>query len=587
MQEEDENINLKDIANFLKRRKKFISLISIGGFLASILYAFLKPPLWEGHFQIVLTNPKSSSDSRINNFLNQNQNLSKLIGINKEGNAIKTEITILKSPLVLRPVFNFVKQERIKNGETVEELNFRVWQKNNFVINLEEDTSVLNIYYRDLNKKLVLPVLNLISKDYQDYSGRNRRTGIDNGISYLNNQVSLYKTKSIIALKKLEDYGIQNKITLLKSNTTSFESNLSFDTNGFLNNSQNKDFLTDVETGRDKALSKILNIKSQIKSLDKLRVGKEDREIMYFGIKNQLFEENSLINQINQNEIELSRAKEIFSPTDILVRKLELQRKGLLAALKSQTIGFLEGQLIDAEDTLKIYERPQNVLVEYKQLYRDSKFTEETLAKLELKLQQLLLEKSKYEEPWELISNPYLLEKPVGLSKSQTILAGTFLGMLLGILISFIKEKSSNLIFSKGEFEKILNYPFLMTIPNAKETSLNEYIDILINTDLFINVKEDYCLIAPYSEGKFNPLFKNFAEELKKSLMPANIQICNKISEANKYKNKILLFTSGNLSKNELDKVINSLNLQKGTVLGWIYFDNTLDNLKDKNFRII
>ena len=120
-----------------------------------------------------------------------------------------------KSPLVLRPVFNFVKQERIKNGKSVEELNFRVWQKNNFVISLEEDTSVLNIYYRDLNKKLVLPVLNLISKDYQDYSGRNRRTGIDNGISYLKNQVSLYKIRSINSLKKLEDYGIKNKIRYL------------------------------------------------------------------------------------------------------------------------------------------------------------------------------------------------------------------------------------------------------------------------------------------------------------------------------------------------------------------------------------
>ena len=56
MQEENENIDLKEIAHFLKRRKKFISYISIGGFLASILYAFFKPPLWEGHFQIVLIN---------------------------------------------------------------------------------------------------------------------------------------------------------------------------------------------------------------------------------------------------------------------------------------------------------------------------------------------------------------------------------------------------------------------------------------------------------------------------------------------------------------------------------------------------
>ena len=78
MQEEDENIDLKDIAAFLKRRKKFISLLSVGGFLASIIYASLKPPLWEGHFQIVLTNPKSSSDSRINNFKSKSKSISLL-----------------------------------------------------------------------------------------------------------------------------------------------------------------------------------------------------------------------------------------------------------------------------------------------------------------------------------------------------------------------------------------------------------------------------------------------------------------------------------------------------------------------------
>ena len=59
------------------------------------------------------------------------------------------------------------------------------------------------------------------------------------------------------------------------------------------------------------------------------------------------------------------------------------------------------------------------------------------------------------------------------------------------------------------------------------------------------------------------------------------------MSESNQYTNKILLFKSGNLSKIELKKVINSLDLQNGNVLGWIYFDNELDNSKNKNSKIL
>ena len=583
--DENEEIDFKQIYSFLKRRKKNISIITLGGFLISAFYLIFRNPLWEGHFQIVLTNPESGSSGGINNFLSQNRNLSNLIGINSGGNEINTEITILKSPLVLRPVFEFVKKERVKNGKSIEGFNFRGWQRNNLDISLEKDTSVLNLYYRDHNKKLILPVLNLISNDYQDYSGRNRRIGIDNGLNYLKDQVSLYKVKSINSLKRLEEYGIKNKISLINSDSSILKSSSSFEAiQSFGDIRSNKSFLTDVEEGRDIALSKIRNIQSQIKSLNGLKVGQNDKEILYFGIKNQVVDKNKLIDEIAKNEIKLSLAKTNFLPKDVLLKQLEMRREVLIDTLKLQTSGLLKGQLIDAKDKLKIYERPQNVIFEYKQLYRDSQLNERTLGKLESELQQLLLEKSKYEKPWELISNPYLLEKPVGLSKSRVILTGTFLGFLLGLLISFIKDKTSNLVYSKKEFEKLIDYPFLITIPTTNNSSFDEYIDILINTDLFINIdKNNYCLIAPSNDGDVNPLFKNFAEKLKRSLSPKDIKLCKKLSDANQYSNKILLFTSGNLSKIELKKVINSLNLQNGNVLGWIYFDNELDKFKVSN----
>ena len=50
---------------------------------------------------------------------------------------------------------------------------------NNLSVNLERGTSVLDITYRDTDKNLVLPVIELISKKYQDYSGRDREKRIN------------------------------------------------------------------------------------------------------------------------------------------------------------------------------------------------------------------------------------------------------------------------------------------------------------------------------------------------------------------------------------------------------------------------
>ena len=81
-----------------------------------------------------------------------------------------TQVGILKSPSVLMPTFEFVYATN-RNAEPGFDLLFSKWKKNNLKIQLEDDTSILNISYRDTNKNLVVPVLQKISSTYQEYSG--------------------------------------------------------------------------------------------------------------------------------------------------------------------------------------------------------------------------------------------------------------------------------------------------------------------------------------------------------------------------------------------------------------------------------
>ena len=92
--------------------------------------------------------------------------------------SIKTELEILKSPSVLMPVFDYVKVHDSKQSNQNETFLFKSWLKNNLEFELKKGTSIMIVKYNDDEKELIIPVLEKITKTYQDYSGKNREEEI-------------------------------------------------------------------------------------------------------------------------------------------------------------------------------------------------------------------------------------------------------------------------------------------------------------------------------------------------------------------------------------------------------------------------
>ena len=86
----------------------------------------------------------------------------------------------------------------------------------NLTINLVKGTSVLELTYRDTDKDIVLPVIQQISEAYQEYSGRDRERGINQAIQYLDQQIEIYKKKSIESLRAAQQYGFEQNLTASK-----------------------------------------------------------------------------------------------------------------------------------------------------------------------------------------------------------------------------------------------------------------------------------------------------------------------------------------------------------------------------------
>ena len=53
--------------------------------------------------------------------------------------------------------------------------DFSNWKNKKLSIELQEDTSILNVIYRDKNQKFILPVLEKMSSTYQEYSGKRKK----------------------------------------------------------------------------------------------------------------------------------------------------------------------------------------------------------------------------------------------------------------------------------------------------------------------------------------------------------------------------------------------------------------------------
>ena len=249
----DDEIDLRQVWRALLRRKALITKVTATSIFLAGLYGFTTKPVWKGQFEIVLSNAPSTS-SQANSMLESNPALASIIGIRGGNNQLETEVEILESPSVLKPIFDFVKQEKQRQGIDTRNWRYSYWLEN-LTIELVKGTSVLELAYRDTDKDLVLPVIQKISRAYQEYSGRDRERGINQAIQYLDQQIEIYSKKSVRSLRTAQEYGIEQNLMGMRGDGA--------------NDDDIKNSLS-IENIRIAASNQIRNIDELLKQLDQL-----------------------------------------------------------------------------------------------------------------------------------------------------------------------------------------------------------------------------------------------------------------------------------------------------------------------------
>ena len=541
---EKDEIDLKKIFNTLIRNKKIIGVFTLTGIIISGFIAFTTKKTWQGEFQIVLETSQPSSA------LSNSNNLRTLAFLGGKGfvNQLETEIGILKSPLVLMKVFEFVKlQKNQPNNDSSNYHEFKSW-RDDLSISLENGTNILSLTYKDQNKDIILPVLNRISSTYQEYSGMKRLRGIELGVDYFTEQIAIYKNKSIASSREAQQFAIDQNLSVLSN-----ESGNDIDIKNALN----------VSSIRLKAANDIRLIDQQLEQIDQM--GNDYEEIIYTSSTIQALDD--LTDKLKKIDTSLYSYRLIYQENDKEIQNLLKARIQTIELLKKQTKGFLLAKREDAEVRMKAAERPSGVIIKYRELLREASKNQATLDNLENEYRSLLLEKARSEDPWKLITKPQLLPYPIAPRKKKIVGGGLLAGLFLGCGAALIANKRKNIIFSIDEMELSTNSPLLAELPLTQKQKWNEALN-LIESGILSDKEGSLALLVAGDLGQ------SILTQLEKSVLAImnnrNIKITNNLIEATKCSNLIVVTAIGITSINLFNDINKKLLLQKKPVLGLI-----------------
>ena len=565
----EEEIDLKKFFLTLYRNKKLILKFSISGLIIGLLIAFSSKKVWQGEFQIVLESNSNELPVNIDSRLAEIAG----IGIKAPNDTLKTEVGILKSPSVLLKVFEFLKNEKVLNGDkSLEKQGFRKWMESESVkINLIKKTSILEVSYKDKDKNLILPTLNKIANVYQDYSGKKTRRKLQLTKLYLNKQIKEFKEKSFNSIKLAQEYALDQDLTMLDINTEresfgkfnidpNFNQFQNFSSSANIQNNQLGNTIS-IEVARVKAANDIKRIDLQIKKIKELDSTSEN--LQFISIIVPAVENEGLPQDLRELDLQIIELSSKYTEKFIPLINLKKQKIILINALKERAIGFLEAEKLLAQATMESAKRPKGVLLKYKELIREAKRDEKTLIQLENSLRSIELEESKIEDPWELITEPTLKDTPVAPKFINYALFGIIIGSITGMILSFIKEKRTNLVYEAKELESILSAKIIEQI-NLNELNLKNKLKETFLEDLFILSKDKKTQFFVSSNLK-----NSLLNEIKKKICKNNnSSFITEINNLNNNEATILLTSIPLIKYDELYSIKKRLDIKNIKLLG-------------------
>lgn len=493
--EDEDSIDLRQLATVFKHRLRLISGIAIGVTAASAILTFIQQPVYRGSFQLLVEPVSQEKTDTPLSVLSQESS-----GLDYE-----TQIEVLQSPSVLKPIV----AELNANYPEIEYKKLVGSKDSPLQIEQLNRTKILEVSYTNVDPQQIQFVLDSLAEAYLVYSVEEKKAQVKQGIDFVDEQLPGVRERVDELQAKLQRFRQQHKLLDPQGKAVSLSEKQT--------NFEEKYFTTQVE----------LNETTSLYNLLQTQLGLPPEEALAASYLSESPRYQNLLNQLQEVEIELAKESANFLPDHPNIQVLQDKKEELLPLLQQEAAAIfgenlsdsvnnnsniaspstlrleLSKQYIQAANQVEILsireQALENAIAElnrqteqmpgiarrYTDLERELTVATESLNRFLAAQEDLQLEAAQQASPWQLIAQPILGENPISPNPPRNIMLGLFGGVLLGMGAALLAERLDPVFHSSEELKESVRLPILGTIPVQKDLKPLEEVATPAKTETF------------------------------------------------------------------------------------------------------
>ena len=328
------------------------------------------------------------------------------------------------------------------------------------------------------------------------------------------------------------------------------------------------------EYSKKEQIKNITNTKeyllSQIEIMEK-NASDSKKLLNDFSIENNLriegyvrFQENNKNDDINQDQQRKIYPVSRFDTQFELLKEKESTffSKSRYLKQNSQELTKLGKEIEYLKANLK---RPTEILIKYEELIEKASRDSTLLANLRGSLELLKLEEIKTPDPWQLVSDPIIDERPVSYSSKKKLQYSLVGSLFVSCILVLIKERIFGKIYAKSIYESILRINYIESLDKNHEDLSLKIVENALKKNITKNKSEVFGFINFDSKSDLGFIEKSLRKNRNLfflNIYDKKIETCDKL---------FFFFEKGTITFKEIDLMKKYINLYSEKCIGWFY----------------
>ena len=446
-------LNFEDVQGSVARKLPLIILITLGMASLAFFKTLFIPPVYTASVELL---PESLNvETKVTSSGDSGEVRDEITSVELDDIQLKK----LKSPATISRAVDLLQKE-------YPELNYATLTKDlnvKFIRDSQNKKNVLSVSYEHTDKEQVADVMEVLTQTFLDYSADKRSEGVERGITVLEEQIP----KVAVRVRRLERQmqGLRDRYGFIEPDIS-------------LNPITSRKSIMAQE--EDNVANELQQLRTKLRNLDRELSLQPTTSPTAIELATPRYQ--GLLDRLKEIDVEISTKSPIFSDRAVEMQILREERQRIIG-LTEQATQAIRQKLINDIRTLESRQRVaqresailrsqlknwSNVANEYNNLEQELTIAKADLNKYTQKRDALLIDAARVGAPWELLAPA---GEPVDndLSPGNRLFLGSSFGLLLGVGIALMLDKSQKIVYTSAKIEEITRLPVLGNIPHTAQ----------------------------------------------------------------------------------------------------------------------